>query len=103
MKLIIDCGSTKADWVILNGKEVVITFNTEGFNPNYTDKNTILGKSRKELQSICTGIEAVKYRSENKEGKKCRKQINILLPCPKSLRNRRREQKEKIKTNRGYT
>lgn len=42
MKLIIDCGSTKADWVILNGKEVVLKFQTEGFNPNYTDKNTIL-------------------------------------------------------------
>ncbi len=41
MKLIIDCGSTKADWVILNGKEVVLKFQTEGFNPNYTDKNTI--------------------------------------------------------------
>ena len=42
MKLIIDCGSTKADWVILNGEEVVSKFQTEGFNPNYTDKNTIL-------------------------------------------------------------
>lgn len=41
MKLIIDCGSTKADWVILNGEEVVLKFQTEGFNPNYTDKNTI--------------------------------------------------------------
>ena len=41
MKLIIDCGSTKADWVILNGNNIVLSFNTEGFNPNYTDKNTI--------------------------------------------------------------
>ncbi len=41
MKLIIDCGSTKADWVILNGNDIVLSFNTEGFNPNYTDKNTI--------------------------------------------------------------
>ena len=48
MKLIIDCGSTKADWVILNGEEVVSKFQTEGFNPNYTDKNTIL--SIKETQ-----------------------------------------------------
>ena len=41
MKLIIDCGSTKADWVILNGNNIVSSFNTEGFNPNYTDKNAI--------------------------------------------------------------
>lgn len=41
MKLIIDCGSTKADWVILKGDDVVESFTTDGFNPNYTDKDTI--------------------------------------------------------------
>ena len=41
MKLIIDCGSTKADWVIINGKNTVASFQTEGFNPNYTDKKYI--------------------------------------------------------------
>lgn len=42
MKLIVDCGSTKADWVILNGEEVVTSFQSEGFNPNYTDRDSIL-------------------------------------------------------------
>lgn len=41
MKLIIDCGSTKADWVIINDDNTVKKFQTEGFNPNYTDKKTI--------------------------------------------------------------
>ena len=41
MKLIIDCGSTKADWVIINDKEKVVSFQTEGFNTNYTDKEYI--------------------------------------------------------------
>ena len=41
MKLIIDCGSTKADWVIINGKNTVASFKTEGFNPNYNDKKYI--------------------------------------------------------------
>ena len=41
MKLIIDCGSTKADWVIINDKNIMISFQTEGFNPNYTDKKYI--------------------------------------------------------------
>ena len=41
MKLIIDCGSTKSDWVIINDKNIVISFQTEGFNPNYTDKKYI--------------------------------------------------------------
>lgn len=41
MKLIIDCGSTKADWLVLNEKEIAVRFQTEGFNPNYTDKKYI--------------------------------------------------------------
>ena len=41
MKLIIDCGSTKADWVIINDKNIVVSFQTEGFNPNYTDEKYI--------------------------------------------------------------
>lgn len=42
MKLIVDCGSTKADWVVLNENNIVSKFSTEGFNPNYTDKKDIL-------------------------------------------------------------
>ena len=41
MKLIIDCGSTKADWVIVKGDKIIKKFQTEGFNPNYTDKKHI--------------------------------------------------------------
>lgn len=41
MKLIIDCGSTKADWILVEENDVVGRFNSEGFNPNYTDRNTI--------------------------------------------------------------
>lgn len=41
MKLIIDCGSTKADWVIVKGDKTTKKFQTEGFNPNYTDKKNI--------------------------------------------------------------
>lgn len=42
MNLIIDCGSTKAEWTIIKGKELLKRFVTDGFNPNYTDKNNIL-------------------------------------------------------------
>lgn len=41
MKLIIDCGSTKADWVIIKGNYIINKFQTEGFNPNYTNKKHI--------------------------------------------------------------
>ena len=34
--LIIDSGSTKTEWVLLDGKTVKNRFTTEGFNPNYS-------------------------------------------------------------------
>jgi N-acetylglucosamine kinase-like BadF-type ATPase len=37
MKLIIDAGSTKMEWILLDGKTVKTRFTTEGFNPNYSD------------------------------------------------------------------
>ena len=42
MKLIIDCGSTKADWVLLDDSKVLKRFKTEGFNPNYISEDSIL-------------------------------------------------------------
>ncbi len=42
MKLIIDCGSTKADWVIVENLKIFKSFNTEGFNPNYTKTDSII-------------------------------------------------------------
>ncbi|MBQ6082917.1 MAG: hypothetical protein IJK92_00975 [Bacteroidales bacterium] len=41
MTLIIDCGSTKAEWVVLDGKNVIKRFITNGFNPNFTDNEII--------------------------------------------------------------
>lgn len=43
MLLICDCGSTKAEWVLLDGNNVVKRFITNGFNPNFTDNETIGG------------------------------------------------------------
>ena len=39
--LICDCGSTKAEWVLLNGDDVAKRFITNGFNPNFNDNETI--------------------------------------------------------------
>ena len=41
MILICDCGSTKAEWVLLDGDNVSKRFITNGFNPNFTDNETI--------------------------------------------------------------
>jgi N-acetylglucosamine kinase-like BadF-type ATPase len=36
--LIVDAGSTKIEWVLLDGGDVIKRFTTQGFNPNYSDK-----------------------------------------------------------------
>ena len=41
MLLICDCGSTKAEWAVLDGNNVVKRFITNGFNPNFTDNATM--------------------------------------------------------------
>jgi len=41
MKLIVDAGSTKTEWLLLDGGEVKSWFQTEGFNPNYGDIRTL--------------------------------------------------------------
>ncbi len=41
MKLIIDSGTTKTHWVLLEGKEISENFKTTGFNPYYTTAETI--------------------------------------------------------------
>lgn len=41
MKLIIDAGSTKMEWILLDGNEVKSRFQTEGFNPNYADRQCL--------------------------------------------------------------
>lgn len=40
MKLIIDGGSTKMEWILLDGNAVTQRFITDGFNPNYSDIQT---------------------------------------------------------------
>ena len=41
MRLIIDAGSTKMEWILLDGNEVKSRFQTEGFNPNYSDRQCL--------------------------------------------------------------
>lgn len=57
MKLIIDAGSTKTEWILMDGNVVRQRFQTEGFNPNYGDINTlktlVMTQDFASLQSIC--------------------------------------------------
>lgn len=48
MRLIIDSGSTKMDWILLDGKTIKNRFTTVGFNPNYSDLH--------DLENILTSV-----------------------------------------------
>jgi N-acetylglucosamine kinase-like BadF-type ATPase len=57
MKLIIDAGSTKMEWILLDGNVVTQRFTTGGFNPNYADIQNFVNTCQsaslpKEIQSI---------------------------------------------------
>ena len=41
MNLIIDAGSTKMEWILMDGNVVEQRFQTEGFNPNYAERQCL--------------------------------------------------------------
>ena len=57
MRLIIDAGSTKMGWILMEGHEVKAHFLTKGFNPNYSDRQCLVETCRgaslpDEIQSV---------------------------------------------------
>lgn len=52
MILLCDCGSTKAEWVLLDGAKVEKRFVTDGFNPNFTDNNAMNDIVKQSLTNV---------------------------------------------------
>ena len=52
MILLCDCGSTKAEWVLLDGAKVEKRFVTDGFNPNFTDNDSMNDIVKQSLTNI---------------------------------------------------
>ena len=74
MKLIIDSGSTKMGWILLDGKTVQNRFTTEGFNPNYSDIQC--------LENIVSSVETqcfASLQSIHYYGTGCGSEQNCLL------------------------
>ena len=59
MRLIIDAGSTKMEWILLDGNVVKQRFYTEGFNPNYSDRQCLVEMCRG--ASLPNGIQSIHY------------------------------------------
>ena len=56
MRLVIDAGSTKMGWILMEGHEVKAHFVTKGFNPNYSD--------RQDLDNIVSSVETQCFASQ---------------------------------------
>lgn len=61
MRLIIDAGSTKMEWVVLDGEKVVDHFTTSGYNPNYNESIVFIDILYKELRKDFPAMEAVYF------------------------------------------
>ena len=63
MILIVESGSTKADWVLLDGINIIRSFNTKGWNPLFLSTNEMMLrlKSCKELKAVYTKILEVHF------------------------------------------
>ena len=57
MKLIADSGSTKTDWALVDGKELVETLHTQGINPIHQSENDVRTILRNELLPQLAGRE----------------------------------------------
>ena len=59
MRLIIDAGSTKMEWILMDGNVVKQRFYTEGFNPNYSEKQCLVETCRG--ASLPNRIQSIHY------------------------------------------
>ena len=63
MILIVESGSTKADWVLLDGVNIISSFQTKGWNPLFLSLEQMMLrlKSYSELKSVLTKIIEVHF------------------------------------------
>ena len=60
IKLIADAGSTKIEWVVIDGKKVFKRLTTSGFNPNYADDSVFIDILNNEMGDL-PPVDAVYY------------------------------------------
>ena len=78
MKLIIDAGSTKMEWILLDGDVVKQRFQTEGFNPNYAERQC-LEDMVSFVETQCFASQKTEIQSIHYYGTGCGNEQNCLL------------------------
>ena len=78
MRLIIDAGSTKMEWILLDGDVVKQRFQTEGFNPNYAERQC-LEDMVSFVETQCLASQKTEIQSIHYYGTGCGNEQNCLL------------------------
>ena len=80
MKLIIDSGSTKMGWILLDGQNVKSRFVTVGFNPNYSDIQILENVIVDAVETCCgASLQNNDIQSIHYYGTGCGNEQNCLL------------------------
>lgn len=63
MLVVVDAGSTKADWLVHDGKQLIGSYQSMGFNPLFHDADTVENElnGNHGLKSICSDVSEVHY------------------------------------------
>lgn len=77
--LIIDAGSTKMDWALLEDGKVLNRFTTSGFNPNYSGYIALIDILYKELKEDFPAVDAVYYYGSGCGSKKVQDEMRQYL------------------------
>lgn len=78
MQIIIDAGSTKMEWIFLDGNAVRERFTTEGFNPNYAERQCLRGIIESAMKQ-CIATQYHEIQSVHYYGTGCGSESNCQL------------------------
>lgn len=78
-KLIIDAGSTKTEWILLDGGKVAERFSLGGYNPNYNEETVLLDLLYRDLPESFPAVDAVYYYGSGCGSEKNRSEVAQFL------------------------
>jgi len=83
MRLIIDAGSTKMGWILMDGHEVKAHSVTKGFNPNYSPMQDLVEICHG--ASLSDGIRSIHSVATTRIAKPSRRSSKTDFPMPTSM------------------
>lgn len=80
MKIIVESGSTKTDWVILKDNKKILSLSTSGFNPNYFPGSVLEAAIKEVKPSLLTGqVKRIHFYGAGCTADSARQLVNDIL------------------------